>query len=230
MTLLVGSCDPWNRLWNDLCVEWDVKPYYTIPSVSFLDFKILHVSVATYNLQARWNTQKIFLWISWWKNFNNWSVTAKLLASIKWLCFVYNSSDRVSAASQHQMMQVQETLIEVLQSLIASSHPHDAGLFPRLLMMMSSLRELSLEYRRMFTSIRDSLDMNDNLQSEILEILGLMWERTLLYCSVSSWRNISSDCKLYRLSRRSATTGYFWANDCMSINKLWQDVGRFSPY
>ena len=30
MTLLVGSCDPWNRLRNDLlCVEWDVKLYYT---------------------------------------------------------------------------------------------------------------------------------------------------------------------------------------------------------
>ena len=72
------------------------------------------------------------------------------------------------------MMHTQETLIQVLQSLIASSHPLDPGLFPRLLMMMSSLRELSLEYRRMFTSIRDRLDASDNLQSEILEILGLM--------------------------------------------------------
>jgi len=41
-------------------------------------------------------------------------------------------------------------------------------------MMASSLRELSLEYRKMFTSIRDRLDGNDNLQSEVLEILGLM--------------------------------------------------------
>jgi len=65
-------------------------------------------------------------------------------------------------------------LIQVLQLLIASSHPLDAGLFPRLLMMMSSLRELSLEYRRMFTSIRDRLDTTDSVQSEILEILGLM--------------------------------------------------------
>lgn len=86
----------------------------------------------------------------------------------------YKCSDRVSAASQQQMTHVQETLIQVLQSLIASSHPLDSGLFPRLLMMMSSLRELSLEYRRMFTSVRDRLDANDNLQSEILEILGLM--------------------------------------------------------
>ena len=83
-------------------------------------------------------------------------------------------ADRVSAGSQPAMMHVQETLIQVLQSLIASSHPLDSGLFPRLLMMMSSLRELSLEYRRMFTSIRERLDTSDNLQSEILEILGLM--------------------------------------------------------
>jgi len=72
------------------------------------------------------------------------------------------------------MTHVQETLIHVLQSLIASSHPLDSGLFPRLLMMMSSLRELSLEYRRMFTSVRDQLDASDSLQSEVLEILGLM--------------------------------------------------------
>jgi len=71
-------------------------------------------------------------------------------------------------------MDLQEMLIQVLQLLIASSHPLDAGLFPRLLMMMSSLRELSLEYRRMFTSIRDRLDTTDSVQSEILEILGLM--------------------------------------------------------
>jgi len=32
MTLLVGSSDPQNRPQNDLyCVEWDVKPYYTVP-------------------------------------------------------------------------------------------------------------------------------------------------------------------------------------------------------
>jgi len=87
---------------------------------------------------------------------------------------VCDYSDRVSAASQQQMMHTQETLIQILQSLTTSSHPLDSGLFPRLLMMMSSLRELSLEYRRMFTSIRDRLDTNDNLQSEVLEILGLM--------------------------------------------------------
>jgi len=72
------------------------------------------------------------------------------------------------------MMHIQESLIQTLQLLIASSHPLDSGLFPRLLMMMSSLRELSLEYRRMFTSIRDRPDAGDNLQSEVLEILGLM--------------------------------------------------------
>jgi len=72
-------------------------------------------------------------------------------------------------------MRAQEMLIEILQSLIATSHPLDTGLFPRLLMMMSSLRELSLEYRRMFASIRSSqLDTGDNLQNEVLEILGLM--------------------------------------------------------
>jgi len=88
------------------------------------------------------------------------------------VCCIY--SDRVSTASQQQIMQVQEALIQILQLLIASSHPLDSGLFPRLLMMMSSLRELSLEYRRMFTSIHDRLDIRENLQSEILEILGLV--------------------------------------------------------
>jgi len=84
-------------------------------------------------------------------------------------------SDRVSAASQQQMLCVQETLIQTLQSLIASSHPLDSGLFPRLLMMMSSLRELSLEYRRMFMAMRDRPDAKvDSLHSEVLEILGLM--------------------------------------------------------
>lgn len=41
-------------------------------------------------------------------------------------------------------------------------------------MIITNFRELSIEYRQMFASIRDQEGLNDDVQSEILEILGLV--------------------------------------------------------
>jgi hypothetical protein len=83
--------------------------------------------------------------------------------------------DRVAVQNQRRVQQIQESLIQTLQAQMTAAHPTDVGLFPRLLMIISSLRELSIEYRHMFTMTKDHTDPKDNeVQYEILEILGLV--------------------------------------------------------
>lgn len=88
--------------------------------------------------------------------------------------FAIPSSDRQVLKNQAKVLYLQELLIRTLQNLMTANHPQDVSLFPRLLMIISSLRELSIEYRRMFSSIKDKAELNDELQREILEILGLL--------------------------------------------------------
>jgi Ligand-binding domain of nuclear hormone receptor len=94
------------------------------------------------------------------------------------ICFnvllVYKCLDRVSSESQSRVQRVQETVIQTLQTLTAINHPSDVNLFSRLLMIITNFRELSIEYRQMFALIRDQEGLNDDVQSEILEILGLV--------------------------------------------------------
>jgi len=90
----------------------------------------------------------------------------------RFLCCSY--TDRVTSESQSRVQQVQESLIQTLQTLTALSHPSDVNLFCRLLMIITNFRELSIEYRQIFASIRDQEGLNDDVQSEILEILGLV--------------------------------------------------------
>ena len=62
--------------------------------------------------------------------------------------------DRHGLKSHKTVNRLQEALIQALQEEIATNHPTENGLFPRLLMVISSLRELSVEHRCMLGTIK----------------------------------------------------------------------------
>lgn len=68
------------------------------------------------------------------------------------------------------MSKLQEALIQALQNQICANHPSEAGLFPRLLMIISNLRELSVEHRRLMTSLRSKPEY----AHELSECFGLI--------------------------------------------------------
>lgn len=72
------------------------------------------------------------------------------------------------------MRQLQDSLIQTLGIAVAENHPLDPGLFPRILLIKSTLRELSIEYRRMLSCAEGKAELSDELHGEILEILGLV--------------------------------------------------------
>lgn len=66
-------------------------------------------------------------------------------------------ADRQGLKLREEVNALQESIIRSLHSQISQNHPEDAaGLFPRLLMLISNLRELSVEHRRMLSSLKTS--------------------------------------------------------------------------
>ena len=70
------------------------------------------------------------------------------------------------------MSKLQELLIQALQTEICTSHPDEAGLFPRLLMSISSLRELGVEHRRMLESVKHQMSFSHDLYAETFDLLS----------------------------------------------------------
>ncbi|ELT98830.1 hypothetical protein CAPTEDRAFT_226941 [Capitella teleta] len=65
--------------------------------------------------------------------------------------------DRQGLKQRDQVNALQETIIRSLHAQISQNHPSDAsGLFPRLLMVISNLRELSVEHKRILSSLKIS--------------------------------------------------------------------------
>ena len=62
-------------------------------------------------------------------------------------------------------------LIQALQNQISTNHPNEVGLFPRLLMIISNLRELSVEHRRMLSTIKSQPDLAGEAAGEIFGLI-----------------------------------------------------------
>ena len=62
---------------------------------------------------------------------------------------------------------LQEELIQGLQTQMLSHHPNDSGLFPRLLMIISCLRELSVEHKRMLATIKERPEFSQELNRQL---------------------------------------------------------------
>ncbi|XP_069124454.1 nuclear receptor subfamily 1 group D member 2-like isoform X1 [Argopecten irradians] len=81
------------------------------------------------------------------------------------------SPDRQGLNNREKVSKLQELLIQALQAQITASHPDEAGLFPRLLMSISSLRELGVEHRRMLENLKHQMSFSHDLYAETFDLL-----------------------------------------------------------
>ncbi|CAG5117124.1 unnamed protein product, partial [Candidula unifasciata] len=81
------------------------------------------------------------------------------------------SPDRPGLKNREKVSKLQELLIQALQSEITLSHKDEGGLFPRLLMSISSLRELGVEHRRMLESLKGQMSFPHDLYAETFDLL-----------------------------------------------------------
>ncbi|KAK3089221.1 hypothetical protein FSP39_001853 [Pinctada imbricata] len=82
------------------------------------------------------------------------------------------SPDRQGLKNREKVSKLQELLIQALQTQITSSHPEEVGLFPRLLMSISSLRELGVEHRRMLENLKRQMSFPHDLYAETFDLLS----------------------------------------------------------
>lgn len=81
------------------------------------------------------------------------------------------AADRPGLKNREKVMRLQEMLIQALEAEISSCHPDEVGLFPRLLMSISSLRELGVEHRRMLESLKGQMSFPHNLYAETFDLI-----------------------------------------------------------
>ncbi|XP_013416129.1 uncharacterized protein LOC106177786 [Lingula anatina] len=79
------------------------------------------------------------------------------------------SPERPGIKNKEEVSKLQELIIQTLQGQVNMNHPTEVGLFPRLLMIISNLRELNVEHRRMLSSLRGRIVFTDGL---LIEIFG----------------------------------------------------------
>ncbi|XP_076458084.1 uncharacterized protein LOC143291852 [Babylonia areolata] len=81
------------------------------------------------------------------------------------------SPDRPGLQNRDKVSRLQELLIQALQAEIGAGHPDETGLFPRLLMSISSLRELGVEHRRMLESLKGQMNFDHDLYAETFDLI-----------------------------------------------------------
>lgn len=81
------------------------------------------------------------------------------------------SPDRPGLRNRDKVSRLQELLIQALQAEITTGHPDEGGLFPRLLMSISSLRELGVEHRRMLESLKGQMSFDHDLYAETFDLI-----------------------------------------------------------
>ncbi|XP_064617808.1 mucin-5AC-like [Liolophura sinensis] len=81
------------------------------------------------------------------------------------------SPDRQGLKNREKVNKLQETLIQALQAQITASHPDEVGLFPRLLMIISNLRELSVEHKRTLDSLKGQVEFEHDLYAETFDLV-----------------------------------------------------------
>ncbi|KAL4240487.1 hypothetical protein ACF0H5_001278 [Mactra antiquata] len=82
------------------------------------------------------------------------------------------SPDRQGLKNREKVSKLQELMIQALQSQVTATHPDESGLFPRLLMSISSLRELGVEHRRMLGSLKGQISFAHDLYAETFDLLS----------------------------------------------------------
>ncbi|KAL5018622.1 hypothetical protein ScPMuIL_004344 [Solemya velum] len=82
------------------------------------------------------------------------------------------SPDRQGLMNREKVSKLQELLIQALQNQITAGHPDELGLFPRLLMSISSLRELGVEHRRMLENVKHTINFPHDLYAETFDLLS----------------------------------------------------------
>ncbi|XP_074647621.1 uncharacterized protein LOC141903411 [Tubulanus polymorphus] len=101
--------------------------------------------------------------------FNAFYLNSKEIALFCALMLI--TPDRQGLKNREKVSKLQELLIQALQIQISASHPQEIGLFPRLLMIISNLRELSVEHRRMLTVLKGKLEFPKNLYAETFDLI-----------------------------------------------------------
>ncbi|XP_014785443.1 uncharacterized protein LOC106880133 isoform X3 [Octopus bimaculoides] len=81
------------------------------------------------------------------------------------------SPDRHGLERSDKINRLQELLIQALQHEINAAHPDEVGLFPRLLMSISSLRELGVEHRKMLESLKGQIHFQHDLYAETFDLI-----------------------------------------------------------
>jgi hypothetical protein len=103
--------------------------------------------------------------------FNSFHLTQGEVALFSALMLI--SPDRPGLKGRDRVLKLQESLIQSLQAQINTNHPNEVGLFPRLLMIISNLRELSVEHRRMMGTLRTKPEMSaEDAESDMFGLLG----------------------------------------------------------
>ncbi|GFO41791.1 nuclear receptor subfamily 1 group d member 2 [Plakobranchus ocellatus] len=84
------------------------------------------------------------------------------------------SPDRPGLKHREKVSKLQELLIQALQADTVRAHQGEAesaNLFPRLLMSISSLRELGVEHRRMLESLKGQMSFPHDLYAETFDLI-----------------------------------------------------------
>ncbi|KAF6028581.1 hypothetical protein EB796_013120 [Bugula neritina] len=79
-------------------------------------------------------------------------------------------SDRGGLTNREKVNKLQEILIQALQNQIDINHRSESGLFPKVLMMVSNLRELNGEQRRMLNNLKGQIEFSEGLLAEIFDL------------------------------------------------------------
>ena len=87
--------------------------------------------------------------------------------------------ERQGLQSKEHISKLQESLIQALQTQISVDHPKDVGLFARLLMIISSLREVNSEHKNMLANVRSCPELAADSQSLIFGVIE--WKKVEMW-------------------------------------------------
>lgn len=79
--------------------------------------------------------------------------------------------DRPGLRHAEPVEKLQEQLLCAIQDLLVASHPTDVCLLSRLLLCTALLRELSVEHRRMMSSLRSKPEFSQDIHLETFGII-----------------------------------------------------------
>lgn len=80
-------------------------------------------------------------------------------------------ADRAGLHHVEAVERLQEQLLQAMHSVLANSHPADTCLPARLLLSTALLRELSVEHKRMMSSLRSKPEFSQDIHLETFGII-----------------------------------------------------------